>query len=79
MIVHQDISLHQALQSLGDATYALEMVEHLTNMQQWSDRLRKERLDHSRMCWEQHVAQLNHEGYFVNEYMMSLSKRILNW
>ncbi len=48
------------------------MVEHLTNMQQWSNILRKERLDHLRMCWEQHVAQLNHKGYIVKEYMMSL-------
>ena len=54
--VHQDITLHQALQTSCDASDSLEMVEHLINMQQWSDTLRKERLHHSRMCWEQHVA-----------------------
>ncbi|KAL3800774.1 LOW QUALITY PROTEIN: hypothetical protein ACHAWO_000635 [Cyclotella atomus] len=40
-------------------------------MQQWSDSLHKERLDHSRMSWHHHANQLLHEALFVNEYTMS--------
>ena len=71
MIVHQDVDVHDALRSSRDAADALETLEHLTNMQQWSDNLRKERLAHSRLSWKQHATQLIHEGLFVNEYTMS--------
>jgi hypothetical protein len=71
MIVHQDVDLLHALQSSHDASDALETLEQLTSMQQWSDSLRKERLDHSRMSWHHHANQLLHEGLFVNEYTMS--------
>ncbi|KAL7502590.1 hypothetical protein ACHAXN_000526 [Cyclotella atomus] len=71
MIVHQDVDLLQSLQSCRDAADALDTLQQLTMMQQWSDMLRKERLDHSRMSWHHHPNQLLHEGLFVNEYTMS--------
>jgi hypothetical protein len=71
MIVHKDVDLLHALQSSRDASDALETLEQLTTMQQWSDSLRKARLDHSRMSWHHHANQLLHEGLFVNEYTMS--------
>ena len=71
MIVHQDVDLLYSLQSTCDASDALETLEQLTTMQQWSDSLRKERLDHSRVSWHHHANQLHHEGMFVNEYTMS--------
>jgi hypothetical protein len=37
MIVHQDVDLLHALQSSRDASDALETLEQLTTMQQWSE------------------------------------------
>ena len=71
MIVHPAVDVHSALQSTRDASDALETLSQLTQLQQWSDSLRKERLDHSRMSWQRHAAQLIHEDLFVNEYTMS--------
>jgi hypothetical protein len=70
MIVHQEFNLLHALQSSRDANDAIETLEQLTAMQQWSDSLRKERLDHSRMSWHHLANQLFHEGLFVNAYTM---------
>jgi hypothetical protein len=37
MIVHQDVDLLYSLQSTRDVSDALETLEQLTTMQQWSD------------------------------------------
>jgi hypothetical protein len=76
MIVHQHVHLAEALKSTRTATEALEALEELTTMQQLSDSLRKERLDHQRMSWEDHANQLLHEGLFVNEYTMSYAAHL---
>ena len=71
MIVHQDVDINHALESTRHAADALEMLEQLTNMEQWNNQMQKERLDHSRMSWDDHAEQLIYEDLFVNEYTMS--------
>ena len=71
MIVHPDIDINQALGCTRDAADALETLEQLIYMEEWNNRMRKERLDHSRMSWDDHAEQLIYEDLFVNEYTMS--------
>lgn len=69
-ILDSSVDVGAALNSSRDALEALETLEELTFLQHCSDSVRKHRLYHSRLQWEQHAAQLQHEEVFVNEYTM---------
>ena len=50
---------------------AINTIEQLAMLQQWSEKERNDRISFDRMKWQIHVEQLLHEGLFVNEYTMS--------
>jgi len=66
-----DVDVHTALHSSRDAVEAIEALEELTFLQHCSDSVRKFRLEHQRLQWEEHAHKLQHEESFVNEYTMS--------
>lgn len=55
--------------SLGD-------LQDLLFLQQASTQLRSDPWDHRRLCWDEHVAQLSHEGMFEREYLMSYNSHV---
>jgi hypothetical protein len=70
-ILHASVDVHTALNSSRDAVEAIEALEELTFLQHCSDSVRKFRLEHQRLQWEEHAQKLQHEELFVNEYTMS--------
>jgi hypothetical protein len=54
-----------------DATNDISDLEDLLFLQRSVFNFRNDRWDHKRMSWDNHVDQLEHEGLFSNEYLMT--------
>jgi hypothetical protein len=66
-------SLSDKMKTSEEAMSNVRDMEDLLFLQRHTAEMRNERWDHERLDWNQHVAQLQHEGSFVNEYTMSAS------
>ncbi len=62
-----DINTHRLLNDVDIDTNDLEDLMVMSN----AINVRKDRWEHQRMIWDDHVKQLMHEGMFENEYRMS--------
>jgi hypothetical protein len=71
-ILASSVDVGSALNSTRVAVEALETLEELTFLQHCSDSTRKFRLNHSRLNWEEHAQNLQHEEEFVNKHTMPL-------
>ena len=59
------------IKNLNHATIDLLDVEDLSFLQRTILDFCNDRWDHKRISWDAHVAQLEHEGMFSNEYLMT--------
>ena len=52
----------------SEGVKSLQAINDLSYLRSFTDNFRGERWDHERLCWDDHVTQLQHEGIFSAEY-----------
>ena len=57
---------------MSNLSTGLGALRELSYFQDVTAEVRGHRWNHGRMCWDDHVEQLVHEGMFNTEYRMSL-------
>jgi hypothetical protein len=74
---HEDPDIHPINIYYGQEYNNYNPMDHLQDMQDLAflrgvEQVRNDRWEHTRLDWNAHVTQLQHEGSFENEYLMSL-------